>query len=312
MSASSRMHEPRGNLMRKKLGVDKHSRVEKTNMKNENKRHTVEFQANSMGCRTNPPMWRLYWQTTLASFFVLISVSAHAIVNVEDLHFNDAGIGSSGSVSLDVSGAKGNEDKSQIGMGFLYRLAQEQTTDIVSSNYHYGKTSDIRDSNNAFLHLRHIHDINDTKAWEVFTQVEKNEFTRLKLRSLLGGGLRKKLIDDKSYRQYMGLGLFYSVERLDQAAVTNEESEQRHTRVNFYTLNRWIWSKNTKLYATLYAQPVINDWKDYRLLGIASLKVAIDTHLSLKVNYTITRDSEPPALVKKNDIRYFTGFEYQF
>jgi len=243
---------------------------------------------------------------------VLFSVSAQAIVNVEDLHFNDGGLGSSGAVSLDFSGAKGNEDKSRIGTGFLYRLTQEKTTDLVSANYHHGETNGVRDSNNAFLHARHIHDINNTKAWEVFAQVEKNEFTRLKLRSLLGGGLRKKLIDDESYRQYLGLGLFYSVEKLDQAEVTNEDSEQRSTRVNFYSLNRWIWSKNTKLYATLYAQPVINDWKDYRLLGIASLKVAIDTHLSLKVNYTVSRDSEPPALVKKTDTRYFTGFEYQF
>lgn len=256
--------------------------------------------------------WRQCRRALLSACLVSFSVSAHAIVNVEDLHFNDSGPGSSGAVSLDISGAKGNEDKSRIGTGFLYRLSQEKTTDLVSANYHHGETNGVRDSNNAFLHARHIHDLNNTKAWEVFAQVEKNEFTRLKLRSLLGGGLRKTLMDEADYRQYLGLGLFYSVEKLDQAEVTNEDSEQRSTRVNFYSLNRWIWSKNTKLYATLYAQPVINDWKDYRLLGIASLKVAIDTHLSLKVNYTVTHDSEPPALVKQTDSRYFTGFEYQF
>jgi len=237
---------------------------------------------------------------------------AVAIVNMDELHFSDRGLGASGALFLNYSGANGNEDNSRIGMGFNYRYNGEVASNLVSANVNRGESNGIRDSNNAFVHMRHIRNINNNRAWEIFAQLEKNEFTRLKLRSLLGGGLREKITDLEERQQFLGLGLFYSEEKLDQAQLLNEDAEQSYTRVNFYSLNRLTWSQNTKLYFTFYAQPVINDWKDYRLLGIASLNVAIDSNLKLKISYNLTHDSEPPALVKKTDSRYVTGFEYSF
>lgn len=256
----------------------------------------------------NRAFWHLLTGCALLGFMSPVS----AIVNMEDMHFSDGKPGGSGSLLFDYSGAKGNEDKSQSGMGFNYRFASEESLNLFSANYRRGESNGVRDTNNAFLHARHIREMNNKKAWEVFAQLEKNEFTRLKLRSLFGGGLRKKITDRDKTQQYLGLGLFYAIEKLDPAKVVDEEAETRNTRVNFYSLNRLVWSDNTKFYFTLYAQPVINDWKDYRLLGIASLNVAIDQHLSLKLSYNVSHDSEPPALVKQTDSRYMTGFEYHF
>jgi len=251
---------------------------------------------------------RLFITFVLAGFLSPV----FAIVNMEDMHFSSGTPGAAGSVLLDFSGAKGNEDKSRVGVGFDFRQGNEESLNIFSANYHRGESNGIRDSNNAFIHARHIREMNNKKAWEVFAQMGKNEFTRLKLRSLLGGGLRKKITDLDRQQQFLGLGLFYSVEKLDQTVVTNEDSEQRSTRVNFYSLNRWIWSENSKFYLTFYAQPVINEWSDYRLLGIASLKVAIDESINLKISYNVSHDSKPPEFVRETDSRYITALEYNF
>lgn len=241
-----------------------------------------------------------------------VTLPAQAIVSMEELHFSKGKPGSSAGISLNLSGARGNEDKSSIGFGANYRLTtQESSLNLFTASYNRGETKGVRDTNNAFFHARHIRDVSANKTWEVFAQLERNEFTRLKLRSLAGGGLRKKLYYDDLKQMLLGLGLFYSVEELENTTA-NEESKTQVTRVNFYNLNRFSWTDNSKIYTTLYAQPVINHWNDYRILAVASLKVAIDANLKLNVSVNVTHDSEPPLGVRKTDTRYLTGFEYTF
>jgi len=248
-------------------------------------------------------------------FFLLLlgaTQSVSAIVNMEELHFSTVKSENKGAFSLSYSGAKGNEDRSRLGLGMSYRMSGDNSANLISANVVRGESNGVRDSNNAFAHLRHIREFSEINAWEIFTQVEKNEFTRLNLRSLIGGGVRHRIGDAERYRQFLGLGLFYSIEKLDEAKVTNEDAEQRYTRVNFYSLNRIVWSDTSKLYFTVYAQPAVNEWDDYRLLGIVSLKVAVDNNIKLSISYNITHDSKPPELVRETDVRYLTGIEFEF
>ena len=110
----------------------------------------------------------------------------------------------------------------------------------------------------------------------------------------------------------MGAGAFYSREKYDLLAGQIEEETHNIVRGNFYLLTRYKFTETAKFYNTFYYQPDVAAFGDYRILEVATLKVAIDKSLDLKVSVQIAHDSKPPATVEQTDINYLTAIEYAF
>jgi len=255
------------------------------------------------------------WRFTAPVLFLLCAARpAHAIVNTENLRLQEPEPGFSGNFAMAIAGQSGNTEKSAASVGTRLTWYHKPVTNFIVFNYDYGKTSGVRDTNKGFLHARHVRGITERRAWEAFAQAQKDEFTRLTYRGLLGGGARLvayKSADDR-LELITGIGAFYSREKLDERAGTTDAGIDTLVRGNFYFVVKYRLNDTVSLGSTTYYQPATSDFGDFRALEQAALHVTLSDRLDLKISLDVAHDSRPPQLVEKTDTTYRTGIEYRF
>lgn len=242
-------------------------------------------------------------------FTILLNSNAYAIVSLENLHFGDSKPGFNGSLTGAINGASGNSDRIRgTGTGIL-QWNLEESVYYLSASTGYGKSQDVVDQNESFLHGRRIADVTKGIAWETFAQMERDEFARLKLRAIGGGGLRF-LMGKKTpqHALFLGTGAFYSHELIDDEDKTTNKS----VKANVYILFKRKIGQHAAFVNTLYAQPNVVDPNDFRLLERATLRVSVTNSIALKLDLEVRHDNRPPEEVEKTDIKYTTGIEYNF
>lgn len=246
---------------------------------------------------------------------LVFPLSAKAIVNIENMRADTINktSGYDAKFAVDVNGKNGNTDKIKAGLGARYQRYEETGTDFLVLNYEYGESSDIKDTDKSFLHYRKIWYSSDEMAWEAFTQIESNEFTRLTLRTLLGGGARFSLFNDlDNHVFYLGLGVFRSKEKLEVLLGSLEPRVDYVTRANLYITYKYTMTEKSRLANTLYYQPDINETSDHRIFNQFAMQFDLSDQFSFKLSLDISRDNQPPQNVSKTDTSYNTGFEYRF
>jgi len=249
-------------------------------------------------------------------FSLLLTYSSYAlsIVNIEntDIRSENKTEGNDTKFSLDISGNNGNTKDFQVGLGIRSQWYEKASTRFLLLNHEYGEADNVRDTNRTFIHFRNIWNHNDDISWEAFTQLQDDEFTRLKLRALIGGGTRLRLSNDDDHSSHVGLGIFREKEELEFTAATTDTGITYNNRLNLYLVYNRALSNHSKLISTLYYQPSIDDMADYRILEQLGLELDITENLSFNVSVYIKRDSRPPQQTKKTDTTYTTGLEYDF
>lgn len=255
--------------------------------------------------------------TAIGLFAVLVIAAtlppaAQAIVNIEGMRGSGKEPGISGSVSLSVSGKSGNSDTMDASADGRVNWRRQDSLTFLVASLSYGKSDQVRDTNKAFGHLRHIIEHSERLAYEGFVQAERNEFTRLSLRTLAGAGVRLTLHGNEKGQTHLGLGAFRSSETLDEDPVLTDSGTERLWRANIYLALNYAINEQLRIGSTTYYQPDTGDSGDYRLLEQAALKLAVSNRLALKLSLDIARDSRPPQTVKKTDTSYMTGLEYSF
>lgn len=248
---------------------------------------------------------------TLLSGSLLYTVSAHAIVSMENLHTRKPKEGFSGNVELSLSNTSGNTEKEEYSLGSRIQWHQGEMTDYLLLSGNYGKSAGVKNTDNSFAHLRHIQQFRPTTAWEAYLQAERDEFARLIYRGLAGGGLRFTLYEQENLgAAYLGLGGYYSEERIDETYA--DAGTETLWRGSSYLLLKYQATPNTVLASTTYYQPSVEGADDYRLLEQAALKVKLTDILSLIVSADYRFDSAPPIGVEKRDVTYKTTFSLEF
>ena len=239
-------------------------------------------------------------------------IPALAIVNLEDVHTRDFEEGFNGALGVDLSGASGNSDEGTILLSTQLHWKKASRSNILLANYSYGKANGQINTDKAFFHLRHIQSIDPNYAWELFTQLQNDRFARLSLRSLLGGGVRYKLVQEEN-RYIFGVGSFYERDRLSKtSSALNEPSTHLDWRANLYLIVGHNLNKQSHLYSTLYYQPTLGDIGDYHVLLQGGVKIKMTDNLKLHMGVNARYDSQPPTAVEDYDINYRSGLEYHF
>ncbi|MGW8248235.1 MAG: DUF481 domain-containing protein [Acidiferrobacterales bacterium] len=239
--------------------------------------------------------------------FIFFSSQAFAIINVESMRVQKESDGFSGKLQLDADLASGNTNSQRFSFGNRLQWDSGNKTNFIITSYSYGESSGVRDVNKGFIHLRHIEHINQKWAWESFGQMEQNEFTRLEYRGLIGGGVRHTLRqDDDKSGVYLGLGGFYSTERLDDNTTTSL------VRANIYFVIKHKLNDTNRFMSTTYYQPAIDNPDNFRALEQLTYEIAINKKLDLLLSLDITHNSQPPSGVEPTDTGFHTGIKYKF
>ena len=241
------------------------------------------------------------------------SGAAHAIVNVEDMRIGSPKPGYSGHVDVAISGKSGNTDKAETQLDAHLRWHRERITNLLIASYDYAETSSVRDTNNTFLHARHVRQTSELRAWEWFAQWEENEFARLSFRRLVGTGMRLTLAESpERLSMHLGLGAFYTQQQLEQQPGLSDGGDASFWRANLYFAYKHRLNQQLSLQSTTYYQPKLADGADFRALEQAALTVKMTDRLSLRLALDIIHDSRPPETVEQTDVSYTTGLSYDF
>lgn len=244
---------------------------------------------------------------------LLSSPLAQAIVSMESVHLGKPPQGFNGSFDLSVDAEYGNTEKASVSTGVKLQWSKDKNTDFVLANYAYGENSGVKNKNKSFVHLRHIYQFSESLAWEAFTQFSNNEFTRLNLRALLGGGARLRLEESTdSGAVYLGLGGFYERESLDVDTSGGAKETETAFRGNVYLVVKYQFNQSVSLLSSTYYQPALDELSDYRAIENASIVSKLTQDLSMKLGIDVQHDSEPPPGVEKTDSGITVGFTVNF
>ncbi len=246
--------------------------------------------------------YRFFW---IFSLF-LLSFSAFAFLNIESLrqtqtHKN----GLIGSVGFSLLDQSGNVDKTLIGGQTLNLYQKDKNQYIFLSNYRYGESFGNKDTQEGNLHFRYTRLLNDWLGWESFQQTEFNKFQDLKLRLLFGTGARLQLLEKTTHRINFGIGAFYEREELE------DTFDQKNPRMNTY-LSYLYQGKDFEVSSTLYYQPNMENFNDYRFRASLGLESTFSERFSQTIQYQFNRDTAPPPGIENDDRSLTAGLNYRY
>lgn len=239
-----------------------------------------------------------------ALVFVIVALFptlSFSFINIESLR-QDIKKGFYGSTGLDLSGSSGNVKVFETGLSSqnIYKKGEHEF--IAISNYKYGEASQVKNTHQGNLHLRYAQRFDKPWSWEVFSQLEFNEFQNLSLRSLTGAGLRIRLLHGEKSSIFAGAGTFYEDERIQK------DIDQANFRGNLYLSLRKIFGEATEVVLVSYYQPSYKIIDDYRIQLTAGLELKVNKYLRIVNNIEYAKDSRPPSNIQQYDLTYSTGF----
>ncbi|MFO1370213.1 MAG: DUF481 domain-containing protein [Marinagarivorans sp.] len=254
----------------------------------------------------------------LAAGLLCVAQLGWAISNVEADKPRLPEEGFSGAVGLSAEGKKGNQEKQAFSGSSRLNYRNEDTLLLLLLSQDYGSKNKVRDDRSQFAHLRWTNLLSEKLATEVFTQWESEEFDYLKSRKLAGAGLRYYVgYKPDAYLCALGLGAFKEREVNDLITYIDEQNMWRMNA--YYSLKLQI-NNQLSLVNTIYAQPNLDDFSDYRILFDLTLSSKITDHLAINLAYRLRHDSQPaqnlaanPPIINHNsNMEYKSGLTYSF
>lgn len=246
------------------------------------------------------------------TFLSLLPVTTMAIVNMDGLHFDNQEDTFSADVDLSVSGSTGNSTSSKAALNTQLNWIDENSINLAILGYQYGENNNVRNVNKSFIHYRYIHKLNNSIDWELFTQLETNEFTRLSYRGLLGSGIRYSITNSETHRAFLGAGAFHSKEEIEFTQGLTDDGIEEITRANLYFLSKYKITSTMSFSNVIYYQPRLNRLSDYRALLESKLDIKIHKDLTFRLSLDVEHDSEPSQTIKSTDVSYMTGLVIKF
>ena len=205
---------------------------------------------------------------------------------------------------------RGNVDITSFDLNFLVHYKHKSHHTFLQSKSSQGQQSDKKFKNNSFVHLRWTWMKWNIVGLELFTQLQQDEFKSLKIRQLNGGGLRSEVLQRKDLSLSIGSGVM-----LDYEEILEKESSSLWRSTSYLTfLKAFDEKKKNLILLTLYYQPLLSNYKDYRINLEANVRTILVTSLSLFIENSINfmYDTQPPEGILTNDLVIKSNLVYEW
>lgn len=248
---------------------------------------------------------------TFTILLLFLSQQLFALITVAPVEIGDKP-GTSASIEAALSTTRGNTDTDSY-KGSA-RITYDSDTSYVTwaeISGSYGKSGGEKNTDKLFSHVRYIHALTpETLRWELFAQLQTDEFKQINSRALSGGGIRLRLFDLlEGGKGYFGIGAFYENIRYKEPDIDPSED---NARLNSYFAYSIDLSDTSSIAYTIYYQPKIDKFSDNVQSHDLELKLGIYKKLFLKFSLSYDTDTEPPAGVKKYDFSQTTSLVLDF
>jgi hypothetical protein len=261
-----------------------------------------ESRARSVSGPNSARRW-LLCLSCLAASLVAWPRSASGQVNVEGLRKALTEPGVHGKLSGSITTHHGNTLGTELGGLALVGYREERQLAYLNTNANYSNLGGEVQVANAFIHFRYNYVLDTWVAAEVFTQGESDRFRRLRLRTLVGTGLRFTLAEGESAAVFYGVSYMYEHTTLAPSVADSPVRPADVHRMNNYAALLVVLEPGRAVLGnTIYYQPRFDDFMDVRLLDILSLDVSITGRLSASLQATLRYESPVPDPLKRYDL----------
>lgn len=233
-----------------------------------------------------------------------------AQVNTEKLRTSKDG--TTASIDASVSLRKGNSDLFDVASGLRIDHRHGKTYTFFVGQIAYGTNNNTTYSNTSFAHARFNRSLTTVLTGEVYGQLQRDGFTLLELRTLLGVGGRLAYFESEELRLYQGSSVMYEHERLDESRSGDHAARIRTARWSNYVSLVGRPSDAVTLNFTVYIQPRFDDFGDVRLVNDSAIEISLSDRLSYTTTLSLRHDSRPPGSIKPTDILIRNGLKIKF
>jgi len=246
----------------------------------------------------------------LSIIFLLIycgqNLSAQ-IINIESRRIVTDTVGWSGDIGISISAAKNAVSYFTFnGKGHLqYKTTNDIWLGLVDYNMVHAGGEDFGKS--GFGHVRYNRKLSKLIRLELFTQAQFNEVSKIDVRYLNGVGIRLKLSQFERAKFYYGITYMNEYEEIIDSDFINRD--HRMSSYFSFTLSP---ETGISLSNTTYIQPLVNDFRDYRLSNDTRLFFKITGRLNFVTTFHYLFDANPPIGVPKSNYQVDNGLTYGF
>jgi len=242
----------------------------------------------------------------ITALLLLLSLPAFGQVNTEKMRMGLSKSGLAGDINLSYSVNLGNSELTKIGLGpnLIWRIGRNQVFMLNDLDRVYSKDGTI--INKAFSHLRYNYDFTDRYIYEFFLQAQYNRTQNLSHRYLVGTGIRIIPFRRESFMMAVGITGMYEDEELSSGETS------KIARGSSYIFVKADRVDLLSFINTIYVQPALDNWEDFRILDEAELSVWLTKNLALTTSLLYNYDSEPPEGIKHYDLELKNGLKFSF
>jgi hypothetical protein len=162
-------------------------------------------------------------------------------------------------------------------------------------------------NNGGYVHLRYNYALFKNSKLEIFTQLQYNKVWNMPYRYLLGAGPRFKLLDAQKQKIYTGPLYMYEIQ-----SVKADNYIQHNHRISTYVSWNTQLTSSLSFNGTVYYQPKIDQFSNYRLTGLCELNVVISKKLTFDNRFSYIYDQTLTTDVPASSYRYTAGLGYKF
>jgi hypothetical protein len=239
---------------------------------------------------------------TLAAATALATTGASAqIVNVQPLIGNGLDEGFSAAIEASADIRRGNANVVALSGGGIAQYRSGRHLGFILLKGDFGEAEGVSFMNKDLEHLRYRIDIVGPLAGEVFVQHDRDEFRRLSLRAIAGGGPRIHVVQWGLLDAALGVAYMLEHERLAEDDESDASSSTIAHRLSTYVVLATRVGDVMTLGVTMYAQPRLDHFSDVRILCETSLLAKTSKRFGLKLALTSAYDSDPPVDVAHLD-----------
>lgn len=247
-------------------------------------------------------------RTILTMLIIMAGFGASGqVLNIEQQRIVTDTTGWSGTAGFSSSLTKNSSTLLSVNMKDHVQYKTDSALYLMFLDYGLTKSKESDFDNAGTLHFRYNYKIKPFLTFEAFTQGQFNKLLNVRFRWLTGAGPRIKAVGKKNFRVYMAALYMYEYEEVESPSLYN-----RDHRLSSYISTTWKHKSGAVVTNTLYYQPLLRSFSDYRVFNQFDLSFKITKNLSFTTSWRYFFDSNPPENVVHSTQFLSNGITYKF
>lgn len=228
------------------------------------------------------------------------------VINIESKRFLNDTNGLVGRIDLQLNINQNVQQVLQSGINVHAQYRKNRSRLLLISDLAFIKAGQQDFVNAGYQHIRYNYKLLSKITLEAFVQGQYNRVLLLESRYAAGTGPRLRVIKVNKFRLYGAALYMYEIQKR-----LPEPFQQYHHRASTYLSLSWNFH-SAELIGTVFYQPNLSHFEDYRMAGDVALEISFTTKLMFKSALNFLYDTRQPMGVPPLTYLFRNGLSYKF